>query len=379
MPPAEHMTLADIRPRTRQELELAAAIAGIPKALVHNHLDGSIPAEIVLKLAKERDVEFSFPEKDRLGNPSPRHGEAIDSPDKLRELWGGWGTYDIVDQFSATTSLMQTRECIIAMTQEYVKSLQKQNILYVETRFAPQYCTQQGLSLDESVAAALEGLKRGSAETGVRTALIVCIGRESDVETGLEIAETALAYQHKGVVALDLACWEVPYPPELHAKAFEATLGSDLKRTVHAGEMCSTQEENLRNIFTALRVLHADGIGHAIPLPARTYGAVHDLWKMFKEGNVRLESNPISNLTLGSISDARVLELNTLANNGILVTINDDDPKMWRNGELACNLYAVARMHGTDFLKQVIANPVRAAFGLSEKEKENLAAKMEFA
>lgn len=354
-------------------------IKNMEKAECHVHWDGAMDAETVLTLWDAKNQALYFPEKDCNGNTLSYKNEKeriIDTPDKLRKLWAGWGHYTIPDQFGAVTGLMQTKDDIKTMAKEHVKHLASQNILYFETRFAPQYHTFEGLSLDRVIGYSLEGFHEGSEETGTDVKLIVCIGREAEVEYTKKVVKEALRFQEEGVVAIDLACWEPPFPPELHYEAFKLTFDSSLKRTVHAGEMCST-EENLKNIYTAITKLKADGLGHAIPLYKGQYGKAHDLIGMVKEKGIRIESNPISNMALGFIKDVEDLHLDELVKNDVLITINSDDPSMWSNGSLSQNLYAVTELYGLDFLKTVMGNQIRGAFGLSKEEKTKLIKKIE--
>mgnify|MGYP000965397275 CR=1 FL=1 len=253
----------------------------------------------------------------------------------------------------------------------HVDYLKKNNIVYAETRFAPQYHMKKGLSLGQVIGHVLEGLSERSRETGVVVKLIVCIGREMDGEKSVEVARAALEFQDRGVVALDLACWETPYPPERHRKAFELTFDSSLKRTVHAGEMCPKEEQNLRNIHTAITELKANGLGHAIPLHKRYYRGV-DLIEMIVERGIRLESNPISNLVVTSLRSVEDLHLDKLMAEGVAVTLNSDDPAMWPDGSLSHNLYVVAECHGLPFIFKALECSVQTAFGLTPEQKKRM-------
>ena len=134
--------------------------------------------------------------------------------------------------------------------------------------------------------------------------------------------------------------------------------------------MCSTKE-NLANIYEAIFTLKANGLGHALPLYQRYYGE-YDLLEAMRENHIRLESNPISNLVVTGLKDPKDLHLKELLEQGILVTINSDDPAMWPSGSLAYNLYIMAEYYGEPFIHQVIANAIKAAFGLTEEEKTKL-------
>ena len=373
---------------TVTDAALLEAMQHIPKAVVHVHLDGSVPAEDVLKLSRQQEIDVLIGDKDPLENPLPKKSleeRKILTPNQLREYWAQWDTYSVPCLFSAATNLMQTYQGAVELARAHVRSLVAQNIIYAETRFAPQYSTRDGkISIDAAVEAVLVGLDQGMQEartTGkdITVKLIVCIGREEPLEVGIKVARAALKYQNKGVVALDLACYEAldhkrdaeqkSRTAETHYPAFELTFDSALKRTVHAGEMMKDDEANLRNIHYALTQLRADGIGHGIPLWRRTYQG-NDLVQLMLDRNVRLESNPVSNLFLGFIEQPEELHLDELLRAGVLVTVNIDDPAMWPNGSLAHNLYIIEKLYGRDVMHTLNRNAVNAAFGLSGQKKQ---------
>ena len=360
---------------TINEPKLYERMKSIPKAEIHLHIDGSIPAKDIFRISKERSISLTRSDYDLNGyliNYPDEEAKEIKTPEELSQYWMDWNNYSIPDRFGLVTGLMQTREEIKAICKTHVHTLSEQNIFYAESRFAPQYHLQKGLTLEQVIGYALEGLKEGTQETGVIVKLIICIGREVPLDKSIEITKAALHFQNDGVVALDLACYEPPFPPELHKKAFELTFDSNLYRTVHAGEMCKTDEENLRNIYYAITKLKANGIGHGIPLYKRYYKG-HDLIELMVENNIRLESNPVSNLVVTGLEKVEDLHLDKLMEQGILVTINSDDPAMWPNGSLAENLYIMAEKYKENFVHKAIKNTIRSSFGLTKEEKDHYA------
>lgn len=336
---------------------------------LHIHWDGSIPAEDLFSMAKARNKELLLPEHDINGEKiiyETQDKRIIHSPAELRSYMTNLRKYNLIDVFSVATGFMQTKEDLIATAVAHCKYLKSQNAFYAETRFAPQYHTFNGLSIEQAINFAVEGFEQGKSETGVDVRLIICIGREADAETGIKIADAAI-YCEKHlpgrIVGIDLACEERGNPPEKHYPAFKQTFDTPLKRTVHAGEMCD-EATNLCNIATSVYLLRADGLGHAIQL-YKDKGLMDTVkWK-----KIRIESNPVcNNFFFGTnIAD---LHLDELVNAGILVTINPDDPAMIPNGDLAHNLYHLGKLYGNAFVDKVIENSIKSAWGLSGEEKE---------
>lgn len=336
---------------------------------LHIHWDGSIPAEDIFAMAQTRGRQLVLPEVDIDENPIPyisKRERLINSVETLRRFQMDLRHYRIIDVFAVPISFMQTKQDLIDTAVAHCRYLKSQNSPYAESRFAPQYHTTEGLALDQVIGSALEGFEKGREETGVVVKLIISIGREADPSVGKEVVKAALRYQGS-VVGIDLACEERGNPPEKHYPAFALTFDSSLKRTIHAGEMCG-EEENLKNIYTAITLLRANGISHAIPLHKKNYQG-HNLIDLMIKGAIRLEANPICNSNF-FIDDIANLHLEELMNAGVLVTINPDDPAMWQNGDLVYNLYALGKMYGDGFVQAAIRNSILAAWGLSAAEKQ---------
>lgn len=334
--------------------------------LNHIHWDGSIPVENLWEHYQQKQEGLFLPERYIDGTKVDRD-RRIQSADDLREFQTNLFTkYDIVSVFSIPVGAMQTAEDLKVMAAAHCKYLKSQGTVYAESRFAPWYHTKRGLTIDQVIGHALEGFAQGLEETGVIVKPIICINREVDPEEAKKIATAALHFAEQGVVGIDLACYEPPFPPEKFKEAYALTFDSPLKRTVHADEMC-TEEEGIRHLYTAINELRADGIGHGIHLWKHP-----DLIELIAEKGIRLESNPISNLTCSFIHDIAELHLDLLVKRGVKVTINSDDPAMWSNGDLAHNLYAVGKLYETGFVNTVIQNAIETAWGVTETEKKVL-------
>ncbi|MFW5782079.1 MAG: adenosine deaminase family protein [Candidatus Muiribacteriaceae bacterium] len=351
-----------------KDREYFEKLKNIPQFPLHIHWDGSIPAHEIWKLAQKKGMKLTLPEKDRLGKKIEYRSPddmLIKDEDHLREFFMDLNRYHIVDVFSIPVSFMQTKDDLIFMAKAHCRYLKSQNVPYAETRFAPQYHTRQGLSVEQVVGYALEGFEAGLEETGVDVKLIISLGRESDSHVTEDIVRRILSFKEK-LVGIDLATEERGNPPEKHKKAFELTFDTSLKRTVHAGEMCE-EEENLKNIHTAITELRADALGHAIPLFKRYYKGF-DLIEAMLERNIRLEANPVSNHYLFNYA-ITYHNLDELVDLGLLVTVNPDDPAMWPNGDQVHSLYFLGEVYGNSFIERVTKNAVISAWGLSDEQK----------
>jgi adenosine deaminase len=139
-----------------------------------------------------------------------------------------------LEGFTHTIAVMQTEEALERVAYEQAEDLSKDGVVYFETRFAPVFHRQKGLTHQQIVSAVLKGLERGRKDFGISSGLIICAMRNMDVS--LEMAELAVDFRERGVVGFDLAGEEGGYPPKKHVDAFHYIQRENFNITIHAGE-----------------------------------------------------------------------------------------------------------------------------------------------
>ncbi len=335
----------------------------MPKIDIHRHLDGDVKPKVLFELA----------EKDSVKIPANSSDELELYFKDLREQ----GIVSLLQNgFGLVTSLMQSKENLQTVAYEGVRNLADDNIVYGEFRFAPQYHTGESeyykhskdnaekLSYEEIIKAVSSGLSKGEKEFGVKTNLIVCIGREIDSETGVKIADAALNCLNYNVVGLDLACDEASFPPERHVDAYRKTFNTKLKRTVHSGEFGDQPYENIKK---SIDDLDANRLGHATPL-----SKYDDLIEVVVDRKIGIEMCLESNMFCGFIKSRKELGIQQLLSKNVLLSINSDDPAMFgytltdtlHRLEEECSL-------GMKKLKTLETNAIETAF-LSKNERADL-------
>jgi adenosine deaminase len=142
---------------------------------------------------------------------------------------------------------------------EQAEDLHRDGVVYFESRFAPVFHTQRGLTHQQVVSAVLRGLERGRKDFGISCGLIICAMRNMDVS--LEMAELAVDFRERGVVGFDLAGEEGGYPPKKHVDAFHYIQRQNFNITIHAGEGFGKE-----SIWQAIQYCGAHRIGHGTRL-----------------------------------------------------------------------------------------------------------------
>src|SRR6187397_1968536 len=180
----------------------------LPKTDLHVHLDGSLRLETILELAKAEKVELPANDIDGLR-------AAIGCGNNFGSL------IEYLRGFDITLRVMQTEAALERIAFELAEDAHRENVRYMEVRYAPMLHTQRRLKLTTVVEAVLNGLRRARETDGVKANVIICGIRNISPESSYGMAELAVAYKNRGVVGFDLAGAEADNPAKHHKQAFQ--------------------------------------------------------------------------------------------------------------------------------------------------------------
>jgi len=210
---------------------------------------------------------------------------------------------------------MQTEEALERIAFELAEDAHRENVRYMEVRYAPMLHTRRGLKLTRVVEAVLDGLRRARETYGIKANVILCGIRNISAESSYQMAELAVAYKSRGVVGFDLAGAEADFPAKHHRHAFQLVRDNNINCTIHAGEAYGPE-----SIAQAIHVCGAHRIGHGCRL--RENG---DLLHYVNDHRVPLECCPSSNVQTGAVKDLASHPLKLYFDLGLRVTINTDN------------------------------------------------------
>ncbi|HEX2622550.1 MAG TPA: adenosine deaminase family protein, partial [Phototrophicaceae bacterium] len=209
-----------------------------------------------------------------------------------------------------------------------------------------------------------DAVNEAAAERGIIVRLIASMNRHESVAFGEQVLNAVLTHSHRGIVAVDLAGREEGYPASLFLPLFRDAKASGLGVTIHAGEW-----EGAQSVWDAIGNIGATRVGHGIR-------ALEDpgILQIMMERSITLEVCPTSNVHSGVISNLQNHPLFWLTEQGLLTTINTDDPLI-SDITLTDEMYrAVKYMRFTmDDVKQATLRAVQASF-LPDDEKAALVA-----
>ena len=267
---------------------------------LHLHLDGAVTPEIAKKLAELQGIQLPTEEDEALT-------KLLSVPENCKSL------NDFLECFALPLSLMQTPEGLSEAVRLVGDNIQAQGVIYAEIRFAPQLHTENGMSQEDAVVAALDGLKK----TTLKANLILCCmrGDRNDAlnEETLRLAKKYLV-EDGGVTAIDLAGAEAVFPTKNYKSLFATAAELGIPFTIHAGEADGPESVRQAVEYGAAR------IGHGV-----RSGEDPAVLQLIKERGVTLEMCPTSNRQTHAVEDMTNYPLVEYMNQGILVTLNTDD------------------------------------------------------
>jgi adenosine deaminase len=261
-----------------------AFIHDMPKSDLHLHLDGSLRIPTLIEMAKKGNIKM------------PSYTE-----EGLRELvfkssYANLGEY--LHGFQYTCSALRDLENIERVSYELAIDNQKENVYYIEARFAPQLMMdiEAGLTMEAVLEASHRGFERAKKEFNntpevksgnkpeFHYGIICCAMRkfgpkgyspfytrfykmmeyskEMEVisEAALQMVKAAVKIRDEKaipIVSIDLAGQEDGYPPGKFKEIYAYAHKNFMHKTVHAGEAYGAE-----SIFQAITDCYADRIGH---------------------------------------------------------------------------------------------------------------------
>lgn len=276
------------------------ALRALPKAELHQHLDGSVRPETAVELAEAIGMPLSLEQA---------HAAMV-GPERCADQ------AQLLTFFDLPITLLQTAEALERATTELVGDLAADGITYAEIRWAPRLHLQRGLSVATVIEAVATGVARAAAlhDPGPPViGLIVTAMRSHPPAANVELARIAGEFGPP-VVGFDLAGPEAVWPAPPHALAFLTAREEGLALTAHAGEVAGPRRVAEVLDFGVRRVAH--GVTAAED-PA--------LLELLRARDITLDLCPTSNVQAGVVPSLAEHPLATLHRAGVSVTISTDD------------------------------------------------------
>ncbi|MFH1574639.1 MAG: adenosine deaminase [Acidobacteriota bacterium] len=309
-------------------------IANLPKVELHLHLEGAIPWPALWELIRKYG-----------GDPEISEASALEQKFRYRDF------PHFIETWRWKNGFLREYEDFTHIASSVAEDLARQNIRYVEAFYSPGDFAHHGLDAQRLTEAIRDGLR--TQEDRIRVHLIADLVRDYGPEQGMKWLHEISEVQSLGVIGIGIGGSEQKFPPEPYREVYEEARRSGLRTMAHAGEAAGAG-----SIWGAIRTLKVDRIGHGTR-------AIEDpnLVQYLKENQTPIEMCPVSNLRTGVIARLEDHPIQRFYEEGLLVSVHTDDPKMF-NTTLAAEYQALAdqlRLSPEDIVR-LVENAIRSAW-----------------
>lgn len=273
-------------------------IASLPKIELHCHLDGSVHPSRMLEDLRRQGL--AVPEDFQ---PQISVGENCASLSQY------------LNCFRLPVQWLQSEQALEQAVVDLLEDCQRENIRFIEIRFAPTLHRFEGLSYDQIFQALERGRAAGEASTGVRCAFLVCALRNYSMEDNLAMLEAAKGWFPRLVCGADLAGDEDLHPVAFYGEYLRRAGELGMPLTVHAGETGRAEHIAAALDFGARRLGHGIAMWRDIELMDRVRAL-----------GVGIEMCPTSNFQTRASAGWDRYPLRTFLDRGMLACLNTDNP-----------------------------------------------------
>ena len=278
--------------------EIAEFVAGLPKAELHLHIEGTLEPELMFALAERNRVTLPYA-----------------SVEEVRAAYAFSNLQDFLDIYYAGASVLIEARDFHDLSAAYLARAHADNVRHVEIFFDPQTHTERGIAFDTVIDGIVGALDDAGKRLGITSRLIMCFLRHLDEAAAFRTLEAAMPHRGR-IAAVGLDSSERGNPPSKFRKVFAAARAAGLQAVAHAGE-----EGPPEYIWEALDVLEVIRIDHG-------NAALEDerLVTELVRRQVPLTVCPLSNLALRVVEDMKAHPLKRMLDLGLVATVNSDDP-----------------------------------------------------
>ncbi len=193
-------------------------IAGIPKAELHLHIEGTFEPELLFKIAQHNNIQINYK-----------------SVEELRNAYNFNSLQEFLDIYYEGADVLIHEEDFYDLTLSYLQKAHEQNVVHTEIFFDPQTHLQRGVEFKTIITGIQNALDNGQKQLGITTRLIPCFLRHLSEEDAIETFKEALKYGGL-FTAFGLDSSELGNPPAKFQKVFEMVREEGFQVVAHAGE-----------------------------------------------------------------------------------------------------------------------------------------------
>ncbi len=324
-------------------MSLIDTIKKIPKAELHLHIEGSLTPELMWNLAAKHSVSLPY-----------------NSVEEIAAAYNFSDLQSFLDLYYAGAGVLIDEDDFYQLMWAYLSRCHEENIVHTEIMFDPQTHTERGIEFATFMAGFLRAMKDAEEQFGISSYLIMSFLRHLPESSAFETLEQAKPY-FSDIHAVGLDSSELGHPPSKFERVFKQAKQHGFKIVAHAGE-----EGPASYIWEAINLLEVDRIDHGVRCQEDA-----ELMTYLKEKQIPLTVCPLSNLKLCVIDDMKQHNILTLLEEGLLVTVNSDDPTYF-GGFLNDNFIALSESLDVneEHVKALAKNSFIASFLPEDKKRQ---------
>ena len=321
---------------------LKELIQALPKAELHIHIEGTLEPQLMWDLAQKHHIPLPF-----------ANVEAITAAYEFDNL------QSFLDLYYQGANVLLDEDDFYQLMWAYLSKCAEQNVVHTEIMFDPQTHTQRGIDYPVFMAGFARAIAQAKTQYGISVYLILSFLRHLDEASANETLAAAKPY-YSMIKAVGLDSSELGNPPEKFTQVFAQAKALGFKLVAHAGE-----EGPPAYIWGALNDLHVDRIDHGVRSQEDPV-----LMEYLRDKQIPLTVCPLSNVKLCVVDDLAEHNILSLLEQGLLVTVNSDDPSYF-GGYMNENFYGLVQKLNLNsaVIVQLISNSFQASF-LSEADKQ---------
>lgn len=279
---------------------MTSFIEGLPKAELHVHLEGTLEPPMLLRLARENQVDIGLTTEDEVW-------AAQDYPDPALPHF--------LDYHYNCLRVMVRSQDFYDLTFAFIKTCHDNNVRHVEIMFGPMAHLERGIDFATQFEAMERARQDAMTQFGVSVLWIMCIDREHSAESALELLEAAEPY--RGAIAgLGLASYEKDNPPVKFIEAYRVAAARGYRLTAHCDCDQDNSVEHIRQCLDELGVERIDHGVHVLDDNDLTSRVIRD----------RIPLTMCPTWRPRDPAPRRLAQIRQMLDLGIAVSINTDDP-----------------------------------------------------
>ena len=322
--------------KTISDATTAAWLRALPKAELHLHLEGTLAPETLVALSRRHDA-------------TPLTLQAAQALYQYKDFPG------FLQAFKAVTERLRTPEDYELITYAMLRDLHQQGVVHAEVYVAVGVVYYWKKTDFEPLFEGMErGRLRAEREFGISLLWIFDAVRHFGPDEAARVFRKAaeMRKSFSSIVGIGIGGDELRGGAELFRDLYSEAGENGLRLTAHAGEAAGPE-----SLWSAINI-GAERLGHAL-----TAQQDRELIEALAQKQIPLEICITSNVRTGCCARMEEHPARRYFDEGLMVTLNSDDPAMF--GSTLYDEYLLAhRTFGftLEHLRELAGNSIEASF-----------------